>query len=92
MVAICSGLRNKARSAFQIKPATNIVTKMENSSTIHENEASQVDMLNATYDGYGGVIVNIKNDMDENVFTTLLQTSISQWRQQVIYISSKLLI
>lgn len=56
--------------------------KTENSSKVQENEVDHVDMLNATYDGYGGVIVNIKDDMDENVFTSLLQTSISQWRLQ----------
>ncbi|GJY21396.1 NUDIX hydrolase 2-like protein [Tanacetum coccineum] len=34
------------------------------------------------FDGYRGVIVNVKKDMDENVFITLLRTSLSQWRQQ----------
>lgn len=43
-----------------------MVTNTENSS--------KVDMLNATYDGYEGVIVNVNDDMDENVFTILLQT------------------
>lgn len=66
--------------------------KTENSSNVQENEVDHVDMLNATYDGYGGVIVNIKDDMDENVFTSLLQTSISQWRLQVNYISSELFV
>ncbi|PWA41609.1 nudix hydrolase [Artemisia annua] len=57
---------------------------MESSSKVPENEVEvdHVDMLNASFDGYGGVIVNVKEDMDENIFTTLLRTSISQWRQQ----------
>ncbi|KAD3066644.1 hypothetical protein E3N88_34524 [Mikania micrantha] len=52
---------------------------METSSNEIVNE---VDMLNASYDAFEGVIINIENDMDEYVFTTLLRTSISQWRQQ----------
>ncbi|KVI10602.1 nudix hydrolase 2-like [Cynara cardunculus var. scolymus] len=78
------GLRDKARSAFQTRyrSSTNMVTNMEHSSKVSENEVDHVDMLNASYDAYEGVTVNIKNNMDENVFTTLLQTSISQWRQQ----------
>ena len=59
-------------------------TNMESSSKVPENELVRVDMLNASYDGYDGVIVNLKEDMDENIFTALLQASISQWRQQVI--------
>ncbi|KAJ0516225.1 putative hydrolase [Helianthus annuus] len=55
---------------------------MENSSKDLVNEVDHVDMLDASFDAYEGVIINIKNDMDENVFTALLQTSISQWRQQ----------
>ncbi|PWA89473.1 nudix hydrolase 6-like protein [Artemisia annua] len=55
---------------------------MERSAKVPENELVRVDMLNASYDGYHGVIVNLKEDMDENVFTALLQASISQWRQQ----------
>lgn len=80
LLGVFYGLRDKTRSAFQTRyrSATNMVTNMEHSS----NEVDHVDMLNASYDAYEGVIVNIKEDMDENVFTTLLQTSISQWRQQ----------
>ncbi|KAI3753500.1 hypothetical protein L2E82_25554 [Cichorium intybus] len=46
------------------------------------NDVNHIDMLNATYDNYDGVIVEVREDMDENVFIALLQTSISQWRQQ----------
>ncbi|PWA77951.1 nudix hydrolase 6-like protein [Artemisia annua] len=59
-----------------------MATDIESSSKIPENEGDHVDMLDASFDGYGGVIVNVKEDMDENVFITLLRTSIFQWRQQ----------
>ncbi|GJR35514.1 NUDIX hydrolase 2-like protein [Tanacetum coccineum] len=59
-----------------------MATNIESSSKVPENEVDHVDMLNASFDGYGGVTVNVTEDMDENIFTTLLQTSISQWRQQ----------
>ncbi|KAJ0507824.1 putative hydrolase [Helianthus annuus] len=55
---------------------------MEHSSKDLVNEVDHVEMLDASFDAYGGVIINIKNDMDEYVFTALLQTSISQWKQQ----------
>ncbi|KAJ0733370.1 putative hydrolase [Helianthus annuus] len=45
-------------------------------------EVDHVGMLDASFDSYGGVIINIKDDMDEGVFTTLLKASISQWKQQ----------
>ncbi|MFS7983858.1 putative hydrolase [Helianthus anomalus] len=55
---------------------------MEHSSKDLVNEVEHVEMLDASFDAYGGVIINVKNDMDEYVFTALLQTSISQWKQQ----------
>ncbi|CAH1450139.1 unnamed protein product [Lactuca virosa] len=55
---------------------------MEKSSKVLAKEDDFVDMLNASYDDYEGVTVDVKEDMDENVFATLLQTSISQWRQK----------
>ncbi|KAD3066626.1 hypothetical protein E3N88_34506 [Mikania micrantha] len=77
---ISEELRFKASGAFQTRLATNIaIMNMETSSNGIVNE---VNMLNASYDAFEGVIINIENDMDEYVFTTLLQTSISQWRQQ----------
>nr|XP_043622374.1 nudix hydrolase 10-like [Erigeron canadensis] len=75
-------LRDKARSAFKVRSTTNMVTNMIKSSKVSENEVDQVDMLNATYDAYEGVIVNIKDNMNENAFINLLQTSLSQWRLQ----------
>ena len=87
-VILCSnisGLTDKARSVIQTRyrSATKMATNVEHSSNISANEVDRVDMLNASFDAYDGVIVNVKENMDENVFTTLLQTSISQWRQQV---------
>lgn len=70
------GIMDKAMST------TSIVANLENLSNIKGNEIDHVHMLNASYDNYDGVTVEVKEDMDENVFTTLLQTSLSQWRQQ----------
>ncbi|XP_061346737.1 nudix hydrolase 10-like [Gastrolobium bilobum] len=40
------------------------------------------DILPATDDAHGGVIIDLKEPMDTEVFVTLLRTSISQWKQQ----------
>ncbi|MFS7983844.1 putative pre-nudix hydrolase domain-containing protein [Helianthus anomalus] len=74
---------------FQTRSATNTAMNMEHSSKDMVNEVEHVEMLDASFDAYGGVIITIKNDMDENVFTALLQTSISQWKQQVIYMRDR---
>ncbi|KAF5780603.1 putative hydrolase [Helianthus annuus] len=79
---ISEGLRDKVTTAFQTRSTTNMAMNMDHSSKDLVNEVEHVEMLDASFDAYGGVIINIKNDMDENVFTALLQTSISQWKQQ----------
>ncbi|KAM7486382.1 hypothetical protein LguiA_002394 [Lonicera macranthoides] len=46
------------------------------------SSVEHIELLNATHDAYDGVIVDMKDPMDSNVFATLLKASISQWRQQ----------
>ncbi|XP_071726002.1 nudix hydrolase 2-like isoform X2 [Rutidosis leptorrhynchoides] len=55
---------------------------MESSSKVSANEFDHTDMLNATYDNYGGVIIDVKDYINEIAFVILLQTSIVQWRLQ----------
>ncbi|KAA8524873.1 hypothetical protein F0562_011296 [Nyssa sinensis] len=43
---------------------------------------NKVEQLDASEDAYRGVIVEIKEAVDPNVFTILLRASISKWRQQ----------
>lgn len=42
-----------------------------------------VDRLNAVEDLHGGIRVDMEEPMDPEIFSALLRTSISQWRQQV---------
>lgn len=42
-----------------------------------------IELLNADEDRHGGVIVNMEKPMDSVVFSSLLEASISHWRQQV---------
>ncbi|KAK1439761.1 hypothetical protein QVD17_05581 [Tagetes erecta] len=80
---ISEGLgNNKTRSDFQTRSATNMAMNLETSSKDIATEVDHFDMLDASFDAFEGVIINIKNDMNENVFITLLRASISQWRQQ----------
>ncbi|KAJ9687035.1 hypothetical protein PVL29_015765 [Vitis rotundifolia] len=48
---------------------------------VPENSVQQIELLTTTDDDYGGVLVEIKNPMDSNVFGDLLRASILQWRQ-----------
>ncbi|TKY57401.1 Nudix hydrolase 10 [Spatholobus suberectus] len=40
------------------------------------------EILPATDDAYGGVIIDLKEPMDTEIFVSLLTTSLSQWKQQ----------
>lgn len=53
------------------------------SSSVEQISGQQIDMLNAVDDAFGGVIVEMKEPMNSNVFDTLLRASISGWREQV---------
>ncbi|KAK1389160.1 putative Mutt domain protein [Heracleum sosnowskyi] len=52
------------------------------SSSVEEISNQQIDILNAVDDAFGGVIVEMKDPMNSNVFDTLLRVSISCWREQ----------
>ncbi|XP_062152405.1 nudix hydrolase 2-like isoform X2 [Alnus glutinosa] len=49
-------------------------------------EENRVQLLSSDDDHYGGVRVNMKDPMDSNAFSTSLQASISQWKQQVLVV------
>ncbi|KAH1062826.1 hypothetical protein AAZX31_02G282700 [Glycine max] len=40
------------------------------------------EILPATDDAHGGVIIDLKEPMDSEIFVTLLRTSLSQWKKQ----------
>ncbi|XP_061365976.1 nudix hydrolase 10-like [Gastrolobium bilobum] len=47
-----------------------------------ENGFECVKILPASNDAHGGVIVDLKESMDSEVFATLLRSSLLQWKQQ----------
>ncbi|XP_059666560.1 nudix hydrolase 10-like isoform X2 [Cornus florida] len=49
---------------------------------VAENGSHQVELLSAINDYHGGVIVEMKEPMDSNVFLVLLRASLSQWKRQ----------
>ncbi|KAF5479068.1 hypothetical protein F2P56_005573 [Juglans regia] len=49
---------------------------------VFENGLEQVELLPATNDDHGGVIVEMKGSMASEVFATLLRASVSEWRRQ----------
>ena len=55
------------------------------SEQVCENGREHADeVLAATNDDHGGVIVDMKDAMEPQAFLTLLRASIAQWRQQVL--------
>ncbi|XP_062078868.1 nudix hydrolase 10-like [Humulus lupulus] len=52
---------------------------------VHENgtqQVAEVELLPATNDDHGGIIVDMKEPMEPASFATLLRASMSQWRRQ----------
>ncbi|XP_057978695.1 nudix hydrolase 2-like [Malania oleifera] len=49
---------------------------------IYENGFQPTELLPASNDDHGGVIVDMKEPMDPTVFLTLLRASLSEWRRQ----------
>ncbi|XP_074358595.1 nudix hydrolase 2-like [Apium graveolens] len=52
------------------------------SSSVEEISNQQINMLNAVDDAFGGVVIEMKEPMNVDVFETLLRESISGWREQ----------
>ena len=50
-------------------------------------EVEKVQILPGENDDHGGVVVNLEEHMDSDVFLTLLKTSMSQWTIQVLLFS-----
>ncbi|KAL6284275.1 hypothetical protein ACE6H2_015204 [Prunus campanulata] len=55
---------------------------VNSSDRVCENGIQHVELLPATNDVHGGVIVDMKDAMDAQHFLTLLRASISQWRRE----------
>ena len=53
------------------------------SSSAEEISLQHVQILNVADDSFVGVVVEMKEPMNLDVFDTLLRASISQWRKQV---------
>lgn len=53
------------------------------SSSVEEISSQQINLLNAADDAFGGVVIEMKEPMDSDIFDTLLRASISHWRELV---------
>lgn len=47
-------------------------------------EAQQIKILTAINDDHGGVIVELNEPIDSNLFVSMLRASISEWRQHLV--------
>ncbi|KAH7526065.1 hypothetical protein ACOSQ2_016136 [Xanthoceras sorbifolium] len=53
------------------------------SGKVPNSEVQQeVKLLNGVYDNYGGVVVQMTEPMDSKLFASLLQSSLSHWKQE----------
>ncbi|GAY35416.1 hypothetical protein CUMW_016220 [Citrus unshiu] len=53
------------------------------SASVNSSSATVNKFLNGINDNYGGVVVQMNEPMDPQLFASLLKSSISHWRQQV---------
>lgn len=51
-----------------------------------EDGVEQIELLSAVEDLHGGVVVDLKEVMDSEVFSSLLRASMSQWKQKVLFV------
>uniref|UniRef100_A0A5B6ZLP9 Putative nudix hydrolase 2-like n=1 Tax=Davidia involucrata TaxID=16924 RepID=A0A5B6ZLP9_DAVIN len=80
---VSKGLEVQAVTPFFIRFMSVTTSSLSvGKQVVPENRVQQIELLNATDDAYGGVIVEMKEAVDPNVFSILLKASISQWRQQ----------
>ncbi|XP_042479326.1 nudix hydrolase 2-like isoform X3 [Macadamia integrifolia] len=49
---------------------------------VSENVAQPIELLHGVEDKYGGVILDMKDPLDSEVFVAALRASISKWRQE----------
>ncbi|KAA8526624.1 hypothetical protein F0562_008173 [Nyssa sinensis] len=89
LLAFSSWFRNS--KGLKVQPVTPFFVRFMSTTTssllvgkqvVPENTAQQTELLDASDDAYGGVIVEMKEHVDPNFFVTLLRASISQWAQQ----------
>ncbi|KAJ4976151.1 hypothetical protein NE237_001257 [Protea cynaroides] len=77
------GLKIKSVDPLTVRYMSHSVSSssaMEN--VVSENAAQPVELLHGVEDDFGGVIVDMKDPLDSDVFVATLRASISQWRQE----------
>lgn len=50
-----------------------------------EARVPKIDLLDASEDAYGGVIVDMKEPMNSDLFASALRASTTKWREQVFF-------
>ncbi|KAA8531841.1 hypothetical protein F0562_006442 [Nyssa sinensis] len=92
----CHGPQNKkvaGTRGLKVQPVTPFFIRFMSTTrssllvgkqVVPENTVQQTELLDASNDAYGGVIVDMKEHVDPNVFVTLLRASMSQWAQQIV--------
>lgn len=50
-----------------------------------ETRVPEINLLHASEDAFGGVIVDMKEPMSSGIFASVLRASISKWREQVFF-------
>lgn len=50
----------------------------------NDSGIEQIQLLDGSQDAYGGVVVEMKEHMDADVFAPLLRASVSSWTQLVL--------
>ncbi|KAJ4980690.1 hypothetical protein NE237_031527 [Protea cynaroides] len=80
---VSQGLKVKSVNPLNIRyMSLSVSTTSVMEHVVSENGAPPVVLLHGVEDDFGGVIIDVKNSMDYEVFAASLRASISKWREE----------
>eukprot|EP00268_Persea_americana_P035811 TRINITY_DN35313_c0_g1_i1.p1 TRINITY_DN35313_c0_g1~~TRINITY_DN35313_c0_g1_i1.p1 ORF type:complete len:358 (-),score=87.79 TRINITY_DN35313_c0_g1_i1:123-1196(-) len=75
--------KDKLPSLIQdMSVSTSSSSSVAKQAIMPEDGVEQIELLSAVEDLHGGVVVDLKEVMDSEVFSSLLRASMSQWKQK----------
>ncbi|XP_008229930.1 PREDICTED: nudix hydrolase 2 isoform X1 [Prunus mume] len=74
--------KDKLPSLIQDMSVSTSSSSVAKQAIMPEDGVEQIELLSAVEDLHGGVVVDLKEVMDSEVFSSLLRASMSQWKQK----------
>ncbi|XP_043687380.1 nudix hydrolase 2-like [Telopea speciosissima] len=82
-LGVSEGLKDKPVNPLNIRyMSLSVSSSAVMGHVVSENGAQPVELLHGVADEFGGVIVDMKDPLDSEVFVATLRASMSKWRQE----------